>query len=110
MRSATSRPRLWRLHASLVAAATICISAFLVELSRALGGNALSWAYVFEWPLLLAYSFYLWHRLVRDEHESAPPALPDETPQDAAARSAWNEYLARLHAGELDDPGAGGNG
>jgi hypothetical protein len=101
--SMPTRGRIWRLHASLVVAGAICISAFVVELSRAVGGNALSWAYVFEWPLLLAYSFYLWHRLLRDERGEPSPTLREESPEDAEARAKWNEYLARLHASEAGE-------
>jgi hypothetical protein len=37
------------------------------QLSRALGGNTLSWAYTFEWPLFAAYAIYVWWQLI---HES----------------------------------------
>ncbi len=41
-------------------AEAICVSAFIVEISRALSGNILSWAYVVEWPILGAYAIYMW--------------------------------------------------
>jgi hypothetical protein len=97
----TQRRRLLRLHAGLALATVLCTSAFVVELLRALGGNALSWAYVFEWPLLLAYGLYLWRRLVREERGEVPVRAP--TPRDAeedAAREAYNRYLAALHEGD----------
>jgi hypothetical protein len=37
------------------------------QLSRALGGNTLSWAYTFEWPLFAGYAIYVWWQLI---HES----------------------------------------
>ncbi len=36
------------------------------QLSRALGGNTLSWAYTFEWPLFAGYAVYVWWSLVHD--------------------------------------------
>jgi hypothetical protein len=48
----------------------LCAAAFWFELSRALGGNALSWAYVFEWPLLGAFAVYMWRQLLHPERDN----------------------------------------
>jgi hypothetical protein len=53
-----------RLHLTLAVGLIMCVVAFWFELSRALGGNALSWAYVFEWPLLAAFAVYMWWQLL----------------------------------------------
>ncbi len=53
-----------RLHVTLAIGLVLCVAAFWFELSRALGGNALSWAYVFEWPLLGAFALYMWWQLL----------------------------------------------
>jgi hypothetical protein len=37
------------------------------QLSRALGGNMLSWAYTFEWPLFGVYAIYVWWQLLHDQ-------------------------------------------
>ncbi len=37
------------------------------QLSRALGGNTLSWAYTFEWPLFAGYAVYVWWQLIHDQ-------------------------------------------
>lgn len=37
------------------------------QLHRALGGNALSWAYTFEWPLFACFSVVFWAKTIRDE-------------------------------------------
>jgi hypothetical protein len=92
--------RLWRIHAGLVIASVLCVTAFALELWRALGGNALSWAYVFEWPLLLAYAVYMWQRLVREARGEPHGRLATSTPEEAAALEAWNEHLAALHAAD----------
>jgi DNA-binding transcriptional regulator of glucitol operon len=103
----------------------IVVPAFLAlcfwQLSRALGGNSLSWAYVFEWPLFAAYAVYMWWRFVHEAAEGgAPPAPAAGVPggdrmsattdsASASARSheaeeaeedaelaAYNTYLAEL--------------
>jgi hypothetical protein len=108
--------RLLRLHLGLAAAFAICASGFTIELLRALGGNALSWAYVFEWPLFLGYAIYMWRRLVTDEHRAAS-GLPDavhqprrprrasavaraerRAAQESIALEAWNAYLREANA------------
>lgn len=53
-----------RLHVTLAFGLLLCVAAFWFELSRAIGGNALSWAYVFEWPLLAAFAVYMWWQLL----------------------------------------------
>lgn len=94
------------------------------QLHRALGGNGLSWAYTFEWPLFSAFGIVFWARTIRDEFRSrrgldlatgkripprpAVPVLPDgigtrqiDRPADDADDSEltrYNAYLARLNA------------
>ncbi|MGH9016548.1 MAG: hypothetical protein ACRDY1_02255, partial [Acidimicrobiales bacterium] len=33
---------------------------------RALSGNTLSWAYVFEWPIFAGYAVFMWWKLIHD--------------------------------------------
>ena len=53
-----------RLHLTLIIGLSLCTAAFWFELSRAVGGNALSWAYVFEWPLLGGFAVYMWWQML----------------------------------------------
>jgi hypothetical protein len=46
------------------------------QLSRALGGNTLSWAYTFEWPLFAGYAVYVWWNLVHDSANAVTPHWP----------------------------------
>jgi hypothetical protein len=87
------------------------------QLRRAEAGNALSWAYTFEWPIFAGFVVVFWVKTIRDEFH--PPAGPEwtysqdvELPAGAvAARSErridedededqelaeYNAYLARL--------------
>ena len=89
----------------------------LWQVSRALGGNSLSWAYVFEWPLFAAYAIYMWWRFV---HEAAPGRVAGRHRRSRSRRAgrggpgrdagtgdtrgieggrrlaAYNDYLAQL--------------
>lgn len=44
------------------------------QLHRAEAGNALSWAYTFEWPIFAGFAIVFWAKTVRDEFR--PPAAP----------------------------------
>ena len=82
------------------------------QLRRAQAGNALSWAYTFEWPLFAVFTVIFWVKTVRDEvHPPAPTSWQEEAGLPAGARQrgggedggeddgdliAYNAYLARL--------------
>lgn len=89
-----------RVHLALALAEAICASAFVVELTRAESGNTLSWAYVFEWPILGAYAVYVWRKL-RLEAPAEPP--PPATEGESAALDRYNRFLDQVHH---DDPPA----
>ena len=111
-------PRALRLHAVILVVVPAFMALCLWQLSRALGGNELSWAYVFEWPIFAAYALYMWWRFVHEAPEgaAAPEAGPDDDvtsngdPTAAARRgdeaerragddaelAAYNDYLAQL--------------
>jgi hypothetical protein len=88
-------------HVGLAIAEFICLSAFAIELSRAVSGNTLSWAYVFEWPILGGYAVYMWRNLGADD---GSPSTPSEV--DVDALQTYNEYLVRVHETTSDHPGA----
>jgi hypothetical protein len=46
------------------------------QLHRALGGNALSWAYTFEWPLFACFAVVFWAKTIRDEFRERRGKLP----------------------------------
>jgi hypothetical protein len=72
------------------------------QLHRALGGNALSWAYTVEWPIFAVAGAVFWTRTVRDEFRlrGQPPdtGTPPEagTVPEAAAATAGDVYLRQL--------------
>jgi hypothetical protein len=113
------------LHAAMV----VIVAGFLAlgwwQLTRAEGGNALSWGYTFEWPLFAGFVVVFWIKVMRDElHEAqaredapappvtagpldgdAPAGAPDGGPSGAGGAAdedeelaAYNAYLSRLNA------------
>ena len=102
----------------LTAITALLVPAFLAlgywQLARALGGNTLSWAYVFEWPIFAGYLVYVRWRLVHEAPSAAPvPATaatgapasaagpsgtgdPAEHENEDEELAAYNEYLAAL--------------
>ena len=114
-----------RLHLTLAVGLALCISAFIFEVGRALGGNSLSWAYVFEWPIFAVFAVYMWWNLLHDtdedrtRHWSAMPtdgtattdsalATRDDAVGDSAVGgtdddpdlAAWKAYLRTMEAEE----------
>ncbi len=106
--------RALKLHVVILIVVPAFLALCLWQLSRALGGNSLSWAYVFEWPIFAAYAVYMWWRFVHEAAEDTPPPQPAEadpggrtdsatapapTPEEAkeeAELAAYNKYLAEL--------------
>jgi len=60
----------FRAHATLLVGLALCGLAFWFELGRAEGGNELSWAYVFEWPLLSVFAVYMWWNVLDPDRQS----------------------------------------
>jgi DNA-binding transcriptional regulator of glucitol operon len=106
-------PRALKLHAVILIVVPAFMALCVWQIYRAVDGNSLSWAYVFEWPLFAGYAIYMWWRFVHEKPESAnaaasenghadaaaqPPANPPaaKETQEAAELAAYNEYLARL--------------
>ncbi len=91
-----------RVHVGLVLAEAICISAFFVEISRALGGNTLSWAYVFEWPILGIYAVFMWRRLLHADDDDGCATAPPLSSEDERRLNDYNDFLTRVHRSEKD--------
>jgi hypothetical protein len=84
------------------------------QFHRAEGGNALSWAYTFEWPIFAIFGLVFWAKTIRDEFK--PPAVPDhsedvELPASAGVGAASGRGAGAAAGGaggqedeEADDP------
>ena len=110
------RPRWLGWHLAMVVAVGGMLALGWWQYRRAMAGNALSWAYTFEWPIFAVFGVVFWAKTIRDE--LSPPDI-DEAPDRAeyavggAAESrgkelvvweaedpdlaAYNAYLARLN-------------
>ena len=108
--------RALKLHAVILIVVPGFMALCVWQIYRAVGGNSLSWAYVFEWPLFAGYAIYMWWRFVHEKPEAPVPAGVDNGPRSVAAPSgpttghaaserevkedaelaAYNDYLARL--------------
>lgn len=85
-----------------------CGAATWWQVGRALGGNGLSWAYVFEWPFFAGCSLWLWVKLLREGRPGpvhsatyerwlgTPPPAPEEEQREAERLWAYNRYLGEL--------------
>jgi hypothetical protein len=109
-------PRWLARHALALALIAVCVLLGLWQLRRAVGGNTLSWAYTFEWPLFAVFVGWMWVRAARDDLSQARgedpyaavrrvPLTPRQptpaTPvgvEDDPQLAAYNRYLAWLAA------------
>ncbi len=99
-----------RLHVTLAVGLVLCVAAFWFELGRALGGNALSWAYVFEWPLLAVFAVYMWWQLLHPGREKSRTSKNKTLdPSFQVMLERWEESKEELdrsrgHDGESPGP------
>ena len=108
-------PRALKLHAVILVVVPAFMALCVWQIDRAVNGNCLSWAYVFEWPLFGGYAIYMWWRFEHEkpepagvvtsenghggaapELETSSPTATAESAQEKAELSAYNDYLARL--------------
>ena len=82
-----TKPRSLLLHALFAVVAAGCLTAFWWQVHRAMQGNALSYLYSVEWPVIAVVVGIGWWQLVHD------------TPEDIARRS---EYHRRMRAASAE--------
>ncbi len=93
------------------------------QFHRAEGGNALSWAYTFEWPIFTIFGVVFWAKTIIDEYRTPggaassgaaealaqveslalpgaahTPVHHDDDADDDPELAAYNSYLARLNS------------
>ncbi len=102
-----------KLHLTLTAGIVLCAAGFVFEVSRALGGNSLSWAYVFEWPLFAVFAVYMWWNLLHGNRRGQRHSRQREVaPEHVEMLKAWNEHLRQMQADQetgMPDPGSESN-
>ena len=70
------------------------------QFHRAESGNALSWAYTFEWPLFAIFGVVFWMKTIYDEFH---PAADNDGEQVELPGGAVPALRASLAAGRADD-------
>ncbi len=104
-----------RLHLTLAIGLLVCVVAFVIEIFRALGGNTLSWCYVFEWPILGGFGTYVWWSLLHghDRRRSRHRALTGtkassrelvEAPGDASSADRSTTSDGHIDDQQHEDP------
>jgi hypothetical protein len=77
------------------------------QFHRAEAGNALSWAYTFEWPIFAIMGVVFWARTIRDEfrHPGSGDTVAEEVdlPAGAAAGTAGGPRSLAVTAGAGDE-------
>jgi len=79
------------------------------QLTRALSGNSLSWAYVFEWPIFAGYAIYVWWKLIHEAPREEPAVSSESpgTPDLAGTRDVPADHHGDVQAvgqvGEVDE-------
>ena len=92
-----------KLHLTLAVGLILCTAAFVFEVKRALGGNELSWAYVFEWPLIAIFACYMWWSLLHQRRgRKANPGPKVVSPEHVEMLKAWQKHQRALAAHEAD--------
>jgi len=95
-----------KVHVTLAVGLAVCAVAFWFEIRRALGGNGLSWAYVFEWPLFAVFSVYMWWTVLHGGSATRRrrPANPGPAvdPRYAGMLDAWQAHQRELLATQAE--------
>ena len=109
--------RALKLHAVILVVVPAFMALCIWQITRALGGNSLSWAYVFEWPIFAGYAVYMWWRFVHEAPEDTQASIPADGDGDGApaeqrrAQEHDEEHTGRRPRGLQRVPGpVGGAG
>ena len=95
-------------HCTLLFGLALCIAAFWFELGRAEGGNELSWAYVFEWPMLAVFAVYMWWKLLHPDFTIRRVRdKPTIAPEFQGMHMAWQAELQKLESNRRAEEAGG---
>ena len=81
------KPRWPGWHLAMVVSVAGMLALGWWQYRRAMEGNALSWAYTFEWPIFAVFAVVFWAKTIRDEF-SPPDTDPAGTELAVGAGSA----------------------
>ncbi|MBQ1061769.1 hypothetical protein AB0B62_19485 [Micromonospora chalcea] len=77
-------------HVAMVVLVAGCLGMGWWQVTRAAGGNAISFGYAIEWPVFAGFVIFVWWREVRQTLRATPPgdAQPTADPAPSAAAGA----------------------
>jgi hypothetical protein len=76
------------LHLTVLVVVPGCVVAGWWQVTRALGGNDLSWAYTVEWPFFAGYGIYIWWKLVHERPGSPRTVTATHAQAEAGSTAA----------------------
>jgi hypothetical protein len=94
------------LHVALIVFVPGCVALTWWQVSRALGGNTLSWVYSFEWPIFAGYAVYMWWKLVHDEADE--PGAVETGAEERKSEGSGPDRTAPAASVEASDRGGAG--
>nr|WP_156910541.1 transcriptional regulator [Nocardia mangyaensis] len=120
-RPAHNRPALILL-VTVVALGCLALAWWQWEQFESMSGSGRNLGYALQWPLFAAFAVFAYVRFVRLEREAEQPPTPRErqaeapreipagilperpkaAPADDPETAAYNQYLAHLHASDID--------
>ena len=94
-----------RAHLTLAIGLVLCVLAFWFEFRRAEGGNSLSWAYVFEWPLLGGFAVYMWWKVLNPDRVKTSRRSEKlvVAPEYEGMLAAWQDHQEELKRTQLEE-------
>ena len=102
MRERWFSPRALWLHLAAVAWIPLCFLAAWWQVTRAMGGNGLSYLYSVEWPLLALTGVWVWWALIHTDPEEVGAKAQRRAEREAAERTG-SGGVAVTPARRLDD-------
>jgi len=104
-----TKPSHRNIYTHLTAAVVVpgCIVLCWWQVSRALSGNTLSWAYVFEWPIFAGYGVFMWWRLIHDQPAEDRSPGQEHGSGEAQPPGAVTGSSVSPMDGDTDDNGGG---
>ncbi|MDG4753836.1 hypothetical protein O7630_23130 [Micromonospora sp. WMMD718] len=70
-------------HVAMVVLVAGCLGMGWWQVTRAAGGNAISFGYAIEWPVFAGFVIFVWWREVRQTLRAADPAPAEDTAPSA---------------------------
>ena len=100
-------PRCIGLHVILLILLPTFVLLTVWQLSRALSGNTLSWAYTFEWPVFSIFVVVFWAKTIMDEWRHPGAAAGKRgfaavSPDDAAGSLGLPDAAHNVTDGDAD--------